>query len=214
MTITIDHIEDTLPDAPFPLHDDRNTPYLTFMKLKDITAWDVITLRIPEKWKHGQDANGMWRCAEEGAESGVLWLDWDLFTPDTDENTIPDADLKDLANALAQRDDKPYSHRNIMPWRKDWIIALRFCESDNLVVPLRHYVWYRLAPMPHNQVMVLHFTFVTPDETADHPQFTDLINFFSEEIGDALLMLPDHPENWEKRAAALRAQKPPENATA
>ena len=50
-------------------------------RFREETFWDVITLPVPERWGRFRQPEGHWGCWEEGAETGTLWVDYDLFGP-------------------------------------------------------------------------------------------------------------------------------------
>lgn len=184
----VDAIVETAEFADAVLPADRIAPSRT---LKRTGLWDVVLMRIPARWsreRQNPDGTGMYCLHEKGAESGTLWVDYDVFRV-PDPEMVPVA-VREWAQASA-REGEEKADVEVSPCEEceGGYLVRRFFRSVEDGEELRHYAWHRFVAQGR-EMMVVHFTFVFLDCLADEPEFHDRLAMFDKEVRNAILLFP------------------------
>lgn len=159
--------------------------------LKRTALWDVVLMRIPVEWtreRQHPDGTGMYCIHEEGAESGTLWVDYDVFRV-PDPGMVPTA-VREWAQASAsESEDTGEMQAPLCEEHEDGYLVRRFFRSEEDGEGLRHYSWHRFVAR-EREMMAVHFTLVFLDRLADVPEFIDRLALFDREIRNAILLFP------------------------
>lgn len=184
----VDAIVETAEFADAVLPADRIAPSRT---LKRTGLWDVVLMRIPARWSRERqhpDGTGMYCLHEEGAESGTLWVDYDVFRA-PDPGMVPTV-IREWAQASASKsEEKDDAEAPLYEEHDGGYLVRRLFGSVERGEELRHYAWHRFVAQGR-EMMVVHFTLVFLDRLADEPEFCDQLAMFDREIRNAILLFP------------------------
>ena len=164
-------------------------------QLKEVSFWESVYLRIPERWDCIRDSDGTWDCYEPDGNSGWLSVDFDIFTqpedaPETDE------EFRKLSHHIMPQlfsADADYKRKDRTP---DHLVFHISGESfDENLGPVHYDNWHHGGICRPNMVMV-NLTLVIPTSRLEDDWIVQLRKFMDEELKnttvawDVLLSMP------------------------
>lgn len=167
-----------------------------FHRLKPVTCYDAITLRIPERWNVSEDNGDTWGYYQEednetdGADTdtGTLWITLDnYYLGGTNGNSAADLareSIEQIAGHIRQRgqivDEKP-----IQPV-DDGYLWYHTDEAEENGEPLAFFR-YQFHLAEGRDLKMVNFSFVLTRAQLDDPEFRQLIATMDREIRAARL---------------------------
>ena len=143
-----------------------------FGDMVERTFFDFITMVVPRRWQWLRDDDSeMWGLWEEGIESGTLWVDFDVYSVEGEDNAafkLVRGSAERIAESAADRPNAigdPFVQEI-----GDGYAVMNIYTSHEKGHDLIHYSCHTLVP--HRQhALLVHFTLVLLAELADRPDF-------------------------------------------
>ena len=169
-------------DAVTPL--DRVAPTT---RLKRITPWGVIHIRVPEFWRYEQAEDGRFVCdvlPDQAPPDPTLWFDYNQFSAPSDKDELM-GNLREIAAGVAERQGRPDQVQVHHDADGSWIESIAYGEEDG--TPLVFYNMHRLVA-GDACLMLVHFNLVLTAKDAETEVGRDLIALMHHEIRNAIVL--------------------------
>ena len=171
-------------------------------RLKTVTFWDAITVRVPERWDCVQEPDGHWGCYEKDVDNGTLWIDFDVFTIPTHEGDEESfrALVRDAADGLFEHIGQPREDRKRRTKRvdkaPDHLILSSASSSwdEEEGEELSFSRWHHMGMRKPHPILV-HLTFVLPTHLLADTELAAFARRMDDELRDARIdwdsLVPD-----------------------
>lgn len=160
-------------------------------KLKRVTPWGVILIRVPEYWRYERAEDGRYVCdvlPEQAPPDPTLWFDYNQFSAPSDKGELL-GNVRDMAAGLAETLGPPGHVQVHHDSGGSWIESIAHGEEDG--TPLVFYNMHRMVA-GDARVLMAHFNLVLTAADAETEAGRDLIDLMHREIHNAIV-LPNRP---------------------
>ena len=159
-------------------------------QMKEVTFWNFLTVKIPERWKCVRQTDGPWGGFEEEADTGTLWVDYDIFTQENpgedDFRAAAREVVQGLANSLIANGEERVRRHELTEKGPDHFLLhlVEEAADQDDGTELLFLRWHHFGTFP-SQTVLVHLTFVLSKLALMDDEIRTLLETMDEELANA-----------------------------